>query len=103
MKTKKIKLWHATNFENCLSITEHGIRRGCDNVVYACKRPEEAARFVAIRGIKHILCVAFEVDEKDVHESFDHSKAFFKCNAYYVDKDIQPKDIISLTILSVGQ
>lgn len=74
--------YHATPFENLGSIFRKGIVKGCDGVVYLTEKPEEAARFVAIRGHKKILVIEVEVEDYMVTESFDHSEAFFKCKAY---------------------
>lgn len=80
--------YHATPFENIGSIMKDGIHKGHDGVVYLTEKPEEAARFVAIRGCKKILVIGVELEEKLVEESFDHSEAFFKCKAYMYHKDI---------------
>lgn len=90
----KTKLWHATAYDNLASIVENGIFCGCEGLVYACETAEDAAKFVAIRGIKTILCAQFEVDENDVHESFDHAQAFFKCKAYYVQHNIKSESLV---------
>lgn len=80
--------YHATPFENLESILAQGIRKGCDGVVYLTEKPEEAVRFVAIRGYKKILVVGVEFEEDSIKESFDHSQTFFKCKAYYYSNDI---------------
>ena len=80
--------YHATSFENLDSIFEKGIQTGCDDVVYLCEKPDEAARFVAIRGYKKILVVGVNLKEDMVEESFDHSQAFFKCRAYMYPENI---------------
>ena len=80
--------YHATPFENVNSIFKKGIVKGCDGVVYLTEKPEEAARFVAIRGYKKILVIEVEVEDYLVEESFDHSQAFFKCKAYLYPHDI---------------
>lgn len=74
--------YHATPFENLGSIFKKGILKGCDGVVYLTEKPEEAARFVAIRGYKKILVIEVEVEDYLVKETFDHSEMFFKCKAY---------------------
>ena len=85
--------YHATPFENLESIMDQGIRRGCDGVVYLTERPEEAARFVAIRGYMKILVVGAEIEENEVEESFDHSETFFGCKAYMYKGDIPADEI----------
>lgn len=44
--------YHATPFENLNSIFTKGILKGIDGVVYLTEKPDEAARFLAIRGYK---------------------------------------------------
>ena len=85
--------YHATPFENLESIMDQGIHRGCDGVVYLTERPEEAARFVAIRGCRNILVLGVNIEEDMVKESFDHSQAFFKCRAYMYQDDVSPDEI----------
>lgn len=80
--------YHATPFENLCSIFRKGIVKGCDGVVYLTEKPEEAVRFVAIRGYKKILVIEVEVEDYMVAESFDHSETFFKCRAYSYPQDI---------------
>lgn len=82
------KYYHATPFENLGSIFAKGIRKGCDGVVYLTEKPEEAVRFIAIRGCKKVLVIEVEIEENLVKESFDHSQAFFRCRAYAYPGDI---------------
>lgn len=85
--------YHATPFENLESIMDQGLHKGCDGVVYLTEKPEEAARFVAIRGCKKILVLGMELEEDLVNESFDHSEVFFKCKAYSYSDDIPADEI----------
>ena len=85
--------YHATPFENLESIIDQGIRKGYDGVIYLAEKPEEAARFVAIRGCRKMLVLGIELEEDLVNESFDHSQAFFKCKAYYYSDDIPVDEI----------
>lgn len=88
--------YHATSYENLGSIMSKGIEpRGIEKVVYLCKTPEDAAKFLLIRGIKDIVSFAVELDLEDIEESFDHNISFFKCKAYTYDKKITP-DMINL-------
>ena len=80
--------YHATPFENLNSILKKGILTGCDGVVYLTENPDEAARFVAIRGHKKILVIEVELEEEMVEESFDHSMIFFRCRAFTYPQDI---------------
>lgn len=85
--------YHATPFKNLESIMDQGLCKGCDGVVYLTEKPEEAVRFVAIRGYREILVLGVNVEEDMVTESFDHSQAFFKCRAYAYPEDIRPEAI----------
>lgn len=88
--------YHATPFENLESIMAQGIRKGCDGVVYLTEKPEDAAKFVAIRGYMKILVLGMELEEDMVSESFDHSFALFKCEAYTYPEDIPVDEITEL-------
>lgn len=85
--------YHATPFENLDSIMDQGLHKGCDGVVYLTEKPEEAARFVAIRGYRQILVVGVELEEDLVSESFDHNEAFFGCRAYTYPDEIPANEI----------
>ena len=85
--------YHATPFENLESIMDQGIIRGCDGVVYLAEEPEDAAKFVAIRGVRTILVLGIEIEENMVEESFDHSYSFFGCEAYMYKGDIPADDV----------
>ena len=80
--------YHATPFENIGSVLTEGLKVGCDKVVYLTEKPDEAARFVAIRGCKKILVIGVKIKEEMVEESFDHSQVFFRCKAFTYPKDI---------------
>ena len=84
--------YHATPFENLNSILRTGIKKGCDGVVYLAETPEEAARFVAIRGCSKILAVEVLLEEEMVEESFDHSQLFFRCRAFAYPEDISVEE-----------
>lgn len=85
--------YHATPFENLDSITDQGLHRGCDGVVYLTERPEEAARFVIIRGCRKILVLGVVLEENLVSKSFDHNEKFFGCRAYSYPYDISAREI----------
>ena len=94
MLNKNLKTYyHATPYENLESIMDQGIHKGYDGVVYLTEKPEEAARFVAIRGCKTILVLGIELDKNLVTESFDHSFQFFRCKAYSYPDDIGINDV----------
>lgn len=88
------KYYHATPFENFESIARQGILKSkFEGVVFLAEKPEEAARFLAIRLCREILVCEVELDESLVEESFDHNEAFFKCKAYMYHDDIAPEEI----------
>lgn len=91
--TKTKTYYHATPFENLESILAQGLHKGCDGVVYLTEKPEEAARFVAIRGYTKILVVGIEFEEYMIEESFDHNPVFFGCRAYTYAGDIPADEI----------
>lgn len=82
--------YHATPFENLESImvTDQEIRKGCDGVVYLTEKPNDAVKFLVIRGYTKILVIGVDLEEDMVSESFDHSEAFFKCKAYTYPENI---------------
>lgn len=81
--------YHATPFENLESImVDQVIRKGCDGVVYLAEKPEDAAKFLVVRGHRKILVLGVDIEEDMVSESFDHSEAFFKCKAFTYPEDI---------------
>lgn len=91
------KYYHATPMGNYDSICEKGIFKGWDGVVYLTEKPEEATRFLTVRGYREILVCEVLVDECLVEESFDHSEEFFKCRAYMYPFDIGVDQILSYT------
>ncbi len=94
-KPLKKTYYHATEQKNFDSICEKGILKGIDGVVYVCEKPEEAVRFLAIRGINSIFVFEVHIEESFISESFDHNERFFKCKAYMYSKDILSEEIIS--------
>lgn len=86
--------YHATPFENFESIARQGILKSrYDGMVYLTEKPEEAARFLAIRLCREILVCEVQVDESLVEETFDHNEGFFKCRAYGHHGDVEPDKI----------
>lgn len=85
--------YHATPFENLCSILDKGIKVGHDGIVYLTETPEDAVKFLRIRLYNDVLVVCVELEECDVHETFDHSQAFFKCRAFGYPKDIMPNQM----------
>lgn len=89
--------YHATPYENLASILDKGIQTGYDGVVYLCEQPEDAAKFIAIRGHREILVLGVEIESNMVSESFDHSFTFFGCEAYTYPENISTDEIISFS------
>lgn len=85
--------YHATPYENLESIMDQGIHKGCEGVVYLTEKPEDAAKFVAIRGCRKILVLGMEISDEFIEESFDHNEVFFKCKAYMYRDDIPADEI----------
>ena len=86
--------YHATSYENLVSIYEKGIlAQNAEGIVYMTEKPEEAARFVVIHGIPKILCVKIKIPKSKEHniiETFDHSYNFFKCRSFAYVGNITP-------------
>ena len=77
--------YHATSFDNLGSILCNGISPGPDGLVYMCDNPKDSLKFLYIRRIRQILVCKIKIlkqDESNIIETFDHSKAFFKCRAF---------------------
>ena len=85
-----MQYYHATTVDNALQINNDGeIKTGCDGIVYLADSPENAVKFVAIRGHHDVVVYTIDVpDESLVEETFDHSLAFFKCKAYGYPENI---------------
>lgn len=48
--------------------------------MYLCEKPQDAAKFVAIRGHDEVAVIEVILPANKVKESFDHSVQFFQCN-----------------------
>lgn len=78
-----MKMYHATSYENLISIMDNGIKASnIENLVYLCEKPEEAVRFPYMHLIRDIAVFEVEINKKNIIETFDHSEAFFKCRAF---------------------
>lgn len=86
--------YHATDYKNMNNIFVNGIKRGPEGFIYLCKNPDEAARFIVIRGVRKIVSIAVDIDGRKVKESHDHNEAFFKCKAYTYNNDISASQIV---------
>jgi len=94
----KIKtFYHATSKSNLGNIMQDGIKKGkIEKVVYLADSSQNAAKFLAVRGMKEIIVFpidASKLDRKELEESFDHSYDFFKCRAYLYYGDV-PEEAI---------
>lgn len=53
------------------------------------RKPEDAAKFVAIRGHDEVEVIEVILPANKVKESFDHSVQFFQCKAFMYEEDIK--------------
>ena len=84
-----MRFYHAAPKETMMKIYAEGVlKKSWDGVVYMCKDPIDACKFLAIRGMRQMSVIELELDEKEVEESHDHSETFFKCKAYIKHGDI---------------
>lgn len=78
-----MKMYHATSYDNLISIMDNGIiTNNIEGLVYLCEKPEEAVRFPYMHLVRDIVVFEVEVNKKNIVETFDHSETFFKCRAY---------------------
>lgn len=76
------KYYHAATPETMEKIIADGVvKRGWDGCVYLCEKPQDAAKFVAIRGHDEVAVIEVILPANKVKESFDHSVQFFQCKA----------------------
>jgi hypothetical protein len=92
------RMYHCTVIENMYNIKVEGLQRGMEGVIYLAEKPEDAAKFLAVRGIAPERMRIIEIhrrhfDEGFLEESTDHSERFFGCKAYMYGKDIPAKII----------
>ena len=84
-----MRFYHAAPKETMMKIYAEGVlKKSWDGVVYMCKDPIDACKFLVIRGMRQMSVIELELDEKEVEESHDHSETFFKCKAYIKHGDI---------------
>ena len=88
-RSEKMRFYHAAPKETMMKIYAEGVlKKSWDGVVYMCKDPIDACKFLVIRGMRQMSVIELELDEKEVEESHDHSETFFKCKAYIKHEDI---------------
>lgn len=84
------KYYHAATPETMEKIIADGVvKRGWDGCVYLCEKPQDAAKFVAIRGHDEVAVIEVILPANKVKESFDHSVQFFQCKAFMYEEDIK--------------
>lgn len=84
-----MKFYHATTNEIAEKIRKEGVlKAGCFGVVFLCRTPLDACKFLVLRGVFKISVVEVNLRRSDVVESHDHSEAFFQCKAYTHRGDI---------------
>ena len=94
--------WHATDYNNLLSIYSKGIlANNIEHCVFLCETEQDAAKVLVIRGCKKILLCQVEVDKDKVIESFDHNQEFFRCKAYMYPQDIPSNQIKQYRVINL--
>lgn len=89
-KRMRKKYYHAATPETMEKIIADGVvKRGWDGCVYLCEKPQDAAKFVAIRGHDEVAVIEVILPANKVKESFDHSVQFFQCKAFMYEEDIK--------------
>lgn len=78
-----MRFYHAAPKETMMKIyTEGVLKKSWDGVVYMCKDPIDACKFLVIRGMRQMSVIELELDEKEVEESHDHSQSW-SCGRCY--------------------
>lgn len=97
-----MKLYHATDKENLVSIITEGIKPDAFGDVYFAESYEQALAFMVFRHIQEIIIFEIEMDISKCRESFDHSEAMFcrmfgfeTCRAWCYEGTI-PAELINL-------
>lgn len=91
---KMKKFYHATTNEKLFAILEKGLRAdlNVEGIVYLCEKPEDAAKFLLVRGCKDFVVLECELDEREVEEQFDHSQSFFRCRCWGLPRNVKPDE-----------
>lgn len=88
-------LYHATPEENAGSILAVGLRPSADGYVYLAESIEDARKFLWHEQ-SNIWIFSVRMREDDnalLEETFDHSRAFFRCRAFGYRGTIPPDRI----------
>lgn len=88
--SKLTYLYHATSEKNLTSILDTGLKEGIEGV-YMSDTPQNALKFLFFRNELEFITIPIfikKLDPNKLHESFDHSLDFFKCQAWVYDGDI---------------
>ena len=97
-KRMRKKYYHAATPETMEKIIADGVvKRGWDGCVYLCEKPQDAAKFVAIRGHEIVDVIEVILPADKVKESSDHSIQFFQCRAYRYEEDVKIRQGARLT------
>lgn len=84
-----MKFYHATTMENLEKIrNEQRIRHSVGGVVFLCRKPLDACKFLLIRGVSEIGVIEVDLKKSETERSNDHSEKFFQCKAYTYHGDI---------------
>lgn len=88
-----MRFYHAAPKETMMKIYAEGVlKKSWDGVVYMCKDPIDACKFLVIRGMRQMSVIELELDEKEVEESHDH----------FFTKGIGKKNIFADEILQMN-
>jgi hypothetical protein len=115
------KYYHATWQDKYLPILRDGIKPGWEGIVYMCDSTEDVLKLMGWRllsrheGVEEVevngevvklpkttefdsfYVFEFELDEKDVRESFDHSASFFGgARAWFYEGTISPDQLTNV-------
>lgn len=97
-------LYHATDYNNLVSILDKGIKPGCDGVVYCCLTVKDCMKFLYFRRdfVKSVVIFELEIDDtENIVETFDHSEAFFKCKCYGVTRVVHTSEIRNMKLIDL--
>lgn len=88
------KYYHAATPETIEKIIADGVvKRGWDGCVYLCEKPQDAAKFVAIRGHDEVAVIEVILPANKVKESFDHSVQCLRENGFIPEKRAMRKSL----------